>query len=115
LHLRFDAVVGKVGHRTPEEIPKDQREHREQQVCNRRNKIPVQLFPENYPDISHFVPPVSSVSTAAVSAPVSSRKTSSSVIAADRNSWRFQPASTTARARSPRMMRSFRLSTSNVA
>src|SRR6185312_2442787 len=112
-HLLLHADIVEVCHPVPEEEAEDHGKHREQQPCNRRHEIAAQFFLKNDPDVSHAVFPWATVLAVSVSCAVSCRKISSRLIAVGRSSFRSQPDSTTARARSPRT-NPFWLSTSKL-
>src|SRR5439155_3233432 len=103
-----------------EEETQNYREHRQQQIGHRRNKIAAQFLTANNPDVSHPLAPAATTSGSAggaadaIASPVSCRKTSSRLTAAGRSSFKSQPASTTARAKSPRVNPPLPLSTSKI-
>src|SRR5215468_8688652 len=114
-HLRLDALENESPELVPEEEAKDQPEHDEQDVSDRRCEIAAQFLATDNPDISHQACTSTGVSSGVdASVPVSCRNTSSRLMADGRSSFRSQPDCTMARARSPRI-NSFLLSTSKTA
>src|SRR5579859_1680309 len=103
-HLLFHFRENEVAQNVPEEKSENHREHCQQQVCNRGNKVAAHLLAPDDEYVSHLPAPFaanSSLGAAARSAalsPVSCKKTSSRLIAEGRSSFRSQTASTTARA-----------------
>src|SRR5262249_1568340 len=116
-HLRFHRVKDEGTQGVPKEKSKNNREHRQQEISHRRREIAVDLFPENHKNVAHQAGPVatgSSLDSTAAGSPVSCKKISSRLTAAGRSSFKSQPDSTTARARSPRTKLSLWLSISKM-
>src|SRR5262249_42575512 len=115
--LGFHAAHHEEGGRAIEKETEDDGEDRHQQVGDRRCEIALQFFLGNNQNVLQWEPPASDVAAAIWgvlfdSEAVNCRKIVSRLRTKARRSFKLQPALTTARARSGRIERPCRLSTS---